>query len=442
MSQSDVFSAEAWRKPDRVVARFPFFYGWAILPMTMLAQIATSPGQTFGVAFFNASFRRDLGLTTTQIATAYMLGTLVASLPIAYVGRLMDRYGIRRTMFVVVLLFGAACMLTSQVSGIVSLFAAFVLLRLLGQGALSLLAGNTMAMWFHARLGTVTGLMSVGMAGAMAIVPPFFLYLIDTYRWRGAYIILGLLIWVILLPMLAVFFRNRPEDIGQQTDGRREPGNRSRDELRAERTAMDPAGDFELSAALRTRAYWIMLIMTATWGMIGTAIIFHITGLFEVRGLSEAHAAATFSTFAIAMAVMQLIGGVLADRLPLNLLMAVAVSVMTVCMCLLAGGQADWTVPAYAGFGAAQGMLGAVSNTAWPRYFGRAHLGKIRGTVMTVVVAGTGLGPFCLGGLYDLLGSYAPTLWTFAAIYSAVAVSTLFATPPGRNAVRQHSTAH
>lgn len=54
----------------------------------------------------------------------------------------------------------------------------------------------------------------------------------------------------------------------------------------------------------------------------------------------------------------------------------------------------------------------------------------------TVVVAGTGLGPFFLGGLYELLGSYAPTLWTFAAIYALVAVSTLFATRPGTRLAR------
>ena len=50
------------------------------------------------------------------------------------------------------------------------MFLAFFLLRSLGQGSLGLLAGNTLPMWFHRRLGTAMGIMSLGMACTMAAV--------------------------------------------------------------------------------------------------------------------------------------------------------------------------------------------------------------------------------------------------------------------------------
>lgn len=75
------------------------YYGWVMLPLSMGALIASSPGQTFGVSIFNEPMRSSLGLSHGQLAAAYMLGTLLGAIPIAYIGRQMDRHGLRRTMF-------------------------------------------------------------------------------------------------------------------------------------------------------------------------------------------------------------------------------------------------------------------------------------------------------------------------------------------------------
>ena len=187
---------------QRLARRLPFYYGWIMLPIAMLAAIATSPGQTYGVSIFNAYFREALGLSHSQLTGAYMFGTLLAALPQSYIGSLMDRFGIRRVMFVVVILFGLACVFMSQVISLLMLFVAFFFLRLLGQGALSLMANNTVAMWFQTKLGTVAGVMNAGVAGAIALTPPLFLLLINQFGWRGAYAILGGLVCLIMLPLL------------------------------------------------------------------------------------------------------------------------------------------------------------------------------------------------------------------------------------------------
>lgn len=204
----------------RLAARLPFYYGWVMLPIAMLAAIATGPGQTFGVSVFNPSLRLTLGLSHSQLTGAYMIGTLLAALPQPYIGSLMDRFGIRRVMFVIVILLGLACIFMSQVQGLLMLFLAFFLLRLLGQGALTLLATNTLAMWFQVRLGTVAGIMNAGVAGSIALIPPMILVLINQVGWRGAYATLGVLVWLVMLPLLLLFYRNRPEDVGQSLDGR------------------------------------------------------------------------------------------------------------------------------------------------------------------------------------------------------------------------------
>src|SRR5690606_13768559 len=86
------------------------YYGWVMVPVAVAAVVATSPGQTYSIAPFNESFRADLGLTHTQLTAAYMFGTLLAAVPLFWVGRAMDRHGLRRTTAAAVVLLGAACL--------------------------------------------------------------------------------------------------------------------------------------------------------------------------------------------------------------------------------------------------------------------------------------------------------------------------------------------
>jgi sugar phosphate permease len=337
----------------------------------------------------------------------------------------MDRHGIRRVMFIIVILLGFACIFMSQVQGLLMLFLAFFFLRLLGQGALSLMANNTLAMWFQVRLGTVAGVMSAGVAVSIALIPPMILALINLFGWRAAYIVLGVMVWLVMLPLLLLFYRNRPEDVGQSLDGRT-----STDTTIAVEEEKDTVS-LSLKEARHTRAYWILLILAAAWGLIITAVFFNIVPIFTNHGLTDANAAATFTTVALALATLQLIGGVLADRIHLNWL--AAFSTLTLTAGILALSQADSVMLAqlYALLiGIGQGLFGAVNNTVWARYFGRAHLGKIRGTVAMAMVAGSSAGPFIMGVTYDIFGSYEVSLNLFIAALIPLAIASLWATPP------------
>ena len=154
------------------MSRLPFFYGWLMVPAVMLISICTSPGQTYGVAVFNPYLREALGLSNSELSGAYMAGTVLASLPLTYIGALMDRYG--------------------------PLFIAFFFLRLLGQGSMGMLARNALAMWFHKRLGFASGLANLGMAAAVGGMPALGFWLIESYGWRGAYAVLGGAVWLLL----------------------------------------------------------------------------------------------------------------------------------------------------------------------------------------------------------------------------------------------------
>ena len=417
-----------------------FFYGWVMLPISMLTLIASSPGQTFGISIFNEPMRGSLGLTHGQLAAAYMLGTLFGALPIALIGRQMDRYGLRNTLLVVVTLFSFACLLTSVVQGWWSLVIAFGLLRMLGPGALALLSSNTLPFWFDRRLGMVEGLRNVGMAVAMASIPAFNLWLVTHWGWRGSYMIMGSGVWLVLFPLIVRYFRNHPEEVGQVLDGVNAPRRReSRPASQTLSAATDPLWGMTLEQALRTKAFWIVASGTAANGLIHTALFFCLVPIFQERGLGAVDAAVTLTVFAIALAGMQFIGGTLADRMPARWLLFVGMLCLSLAIGMLFVAQSAIVAHAAgAMLGVGQGIFFGVSQPLWARYFGRTHIGKIRGALMTFNVGSSSLGPLVAGFTRDWQGDFSLALILFLLLPLPIAVLSLFVHPPSRDSSAVH----
>ncbi|MEE3258801.1 MAG: MFS transporter [Candidatus Latescibacterota bacterium] len=409
------------------MSRLPLFYGWLMVPAVTLISICTSPGQTYGIAVFNPYLRAALGLSSSELSGAYAAGTMLASLPLIYVGALMDRYGPRRVLVGVVFLFGTTCLGVTQISGLFTLFLAFFFLRLLGQGAMSMLARNALAMWFNRRLGLASGLANVGIAAAIGVIPALGIVLIETYGWRGAYAVLGGAVWLLLFPLLAFVFRNRPEDMGQLPDG----GVVDEDKVGESARVADPV--FTLRQVWRSRAYWIAVCCMASWSMSGTGVQFHIVSIFAGRGLDAAAVAKMFSIYAFIVASSRVGGGMLADRVPLNLLLMVALICQCAGLTVLNALDAAWlpyVFPVCSALGS--GLLMSVGETMWVRYYGRRHLGKIRGSVSTIGVAASGAGPFLMGVAFDYFGGFSEVLWACAGLAAPLAVVALAATQPKR----------
>lgn len=396
-----------------------------MLGIATAGSMMTTPGQTAGVSLFTPSFEAALGLSRTQQTGAYAMGTFLASLAMTYVGAQMDRFGIRRVMGVVVALFGLACVYTGFVSGFWTLFIAFLFLRLLGQGSLSLLSQNTAAMWFDRRLGLVQGVINIGFSLATAGIPVLAFWLIDQFGWRLAYPILGGIVVTVMLPLVIFVYVNRPEELGQRPDGAPiDPYHALAEEVVGE-------GDFTLAEALQTPAYWIIAGMMFAVSMIGTAIAFNALFLFAEFGLSNEDIVTVLATIGLTQAIAQIFAGWLADTVPLRWLAVVNMMGQTGALVLLLQVDSTWTATVFA---VTAGLFNALHNGVvgplWARYYGRMHLGKIRGSIFTAAVGGSSLGPFVMGALFDWTGSYTPSIVIFIVIYALLVVLTPFARQP------------
>ena len=60
------------------------------------------------------------------------------------------------------------------------------------------------AQWFVAQRGRAMAVMGLGFAASLALLPPFSRALIDAFGWREAYVALGVLVWLLVIPATAL----------------------------------------------------------------------------------------------------------------------------------------------------------------------------------------------------------------------------------------------
>lgn len=409
-----------------------FFFGWLMLAAGALCLFASGPGQSHAFSVFITPIGEDLGISRTAVSTAYAAATLAAACGLPWVGRLVDRFGVRAVMLWVGALFGAGAAAFGQVPNLWLLAVGFAALRFLGQGSLMICSYNLVAQWFSRKRGLAMGLASLGFSLSMAVHPTFSHWLIDEAGWRQAWLWLGVSTWVLLVPCAALLVRNRPEDLGLAPDGEPAP------DIAA--NSAEP-GDFfaeaglTLREAMRTSAFWICAVAVATLSLTITAIFFHQVSILESRGLSPGDASRVFAVSALTMVAFMPVFGRLLDRLRTRTVFAGGLLLMSCSLTALAAVSGDLSAVF---FGIVFGIANAGSHNLlayiWPRFFGRRHLGSIQGASQMVSVLGASVGPIPFGLAWDLYGSYTGALFAFALLPLLCAAAVWFIREPGRTA--------
>ena len=417
-------------RKSRLVTTSPIYYGWVILVVGTIGMILTGPGQTYAISVFIDYFIVDLEISRSLVSTLYTAGTLIASFAMPFVGRQLDYRGSRQMMAIVALLFGIACIYMSTVSNVLMLGIGFVALRMLGQGSLSLVSRNAINQWWVRRRGMVMGIAGMAMALLSTGSFPYLInLLIPRFGWRMTYVLLGLMIWVIVLPLALIFIRNRPEEYGLPPDGiplatgtgqGKDPQPLEENWTRAE--------------ALRTSTFWLISAGIMLMSAISTGLTFHIFDIFRDSGLNSNITAFVFVPMSVTAAIVQLVGGILVDRLPVRIVLAVALCIQAVVLAMapfLSSIELAYLFGILAG--TRSGLQMVVSSVIWAKYFGRLHLGSIAGVAATLSVAGSALGPMPFGIARDIMGNYQAVLIGFAVLPLLLAVATLlFVRPPRR----------
>lgn len=333
---------------------------------------------------------------------------------------------------------GGSLLALSRVQSLLQFYLIFGVLWSLGFSTMSgMVTSTVVSKWFVQRRGRAMAIAATGISiGGMALTQ-LTGFLLVHYQWRTAWVVLGVLLIVVVVPLALLMMRRQPEDMGLRPDGddqaplrpnRPSPAPPRR--WRLSRRRIEET-DWTLREAARTPALWILVVAMSLSGLALSTLTIHTVPLLQDRGLSVATVTTEVTLFALGALSAKVVWGVATEFVPLRYLASINYLGSTISLVLLMNvhsHHAAWIYGAVGGF--TQGAMPVVQSLLWPDYFGRASLGTIRGSLAPIGALSSGFGPFLGGALFDATGSYSLLLVILASAIAAAGVLMLLARPP------------
>ncbi|MFB4162973.1 MFS transporter [Alteribacillus sp. JSM 102045] len=407
----------------------PFFYGWIIVLISGLGAFFSGPGQTYTFSVFFDAYIQDFSASRTTISGIYSAATLCAGLSLFLIGRLIDKKGQRFMAVTVGTMLAIACFWNSMLLGPIMMFIGFYLLRLFGQGSMTLVPNTLVPQWFDKQRGRALSFMTLGVLISAAALPPINLFLMETWGWRFAWQLWGILLLVVFVPLAFIFIRNKPEDVGLLPDD----AGKGKDQMQAaaESAKKRKASSWTVQEAVRTRQFWFAMLCAAVPALINTGITIHLFSILGEKGIERTVIAFLLSLMPIAGFIFTLAAGFIVERLPIHHVYSAGFILNAATLIMLIYVQQIWLVVIYIVlWGVFDGTTKICNNIIWPNYFGLNNLGKLKSMATTTVVVGSALGPLPFGMAFDYFGSYNEILWIMMFLPLAAGILALLSPPP------------
>ncbi|HET6572366.1 MAG TPA: MFS transporter [Fimbriiglobus sp.] len=393
-------------------ARRPVYYGWVMLVLAAAAMAGTLPGRTIGLETITEPILADprLGLTADDLSWLNFWAVVLGAVLCLPVGWLIDRVGVRLVLAGVAAGLGLSALWLTAAADQRTFFLALLLVRGLGQGALSVVALAMVGKWFTRRLGVAMGVFTVlltfGIIGGYTGLKEA----VAASGWRPAWQGLGWVLLAGLAPLGLLLARSTPETIGLPADAPTDPADEAR-----------PALDLPWRTALGSSAFWVFTLTAALFNLMLSAITLFAERLLTARGFP---AEGKTQAIELMLGVMtfaglptNLLGGWLAGRVALGRLMAVGMAALAGAL-LVFPFVAD--VGSAAGFGALLGVSGGLVTVVffavYGTGYGRTNLGVIQSAAQVVTVLASAVGPVLLTRTERTFGSFDPLFFVAGAV--------------------------
>ena len=196
----------------RPSARRGIFYGWYIVGVGFLANVASSFALASTMGIFLKPLTVDLGVSRGIFSLLRSGEGIIGACIAPLVGTLVDRYGGRWLMVIGTGIVAAGYFLLSWVDS----FAEFAGIRLtlvtLGDAMMGYMVVNVIiAQWFSRYRGRALAISSMGVGFAKVCMPMVAASLIVWLGWRQTWFVFGLMILgLLVVPALAII-RRAPE---------------------------------------------------------------------------------------------------------------------------------------------------------------------------------------------------------------------------------------
>jgi MFS family permease len=388
------------------------FYGWVIVGVGIIVT-CVGFGAMLSLSVFLQPMAEAMGWSRTGIATAAMLNFLCMGLGAFMWGALSDRYGTRTVVLCGGALLGLGMVLASRASTLLEFQLLYGAVVGVASGSFYAPMTATTAKWFTRNRSLAVALVSAGLSVGSTVMAPLARWMITTYDWRTAMLVIGDLVWLVIIPA-ALFLRNPPTSATSTV-------------------AVAAGGGTELTIGqvVRTPQFAAIALTHFACCAAHSGPIFHMVTHAIDRGVPAMAAATVLSAAGLASLSGKIGCGIFADRVGAKrtLVAGLALQAVAISLYLFSGGLASFYGLALM-FGFAYGGVMPLYAILVREYFGERIMGAAFGAVSLAATLGMAMGPWAGGWLYDAVGSYA---WMFigsAAIGVGAVVIALTFRPP------------
>ncbi|MPZ77297.1 MAG: MFS transporter [Deltaproteobacteria bacterium] len=405
---------------DKITARSRgFFYGWWMVAVGCGMRMLGGGFHLYGFTIFFLPITQELGLTRAATSLVFALARAEGAIEGPLAGYLIDRFGPRPMMLAGVVLSGLGYMLLAGVETYYGLVVVY-----LGLISLSFSAGfmhSPMVLansWFIRRRALAMTLISSSIGIGGTLITPLLAFSVQTWGWRHGAFLAGLTMILIGVPV-ALLVKRSPESMGLFPDGvppQTDASSAANTTTKNAAPAKQGEAEFTLWEAMRTSAFWMMILATTTRVGVFNAITVHFVPIMVWKGATEQRAAAMLATMALMSLPSHLLVGWIADRVSKPRLMAACMGLGAVSLFFLAYGEGEWSLWT---FTLLFTFMEAIFPVGWATvgdFFGRKSFATIRGTMSFFYLWGPALGPVVTGLVYDRYQSYAPMMSAYIAL--------------------------
>jgi len=371
-----------------------------------------------GVSVYTDHLIENLKLSRVQISTAYMIGTLTSALLMTKAGIFYDRFGARVAAAGSAFFLGLCLIFLSEsvvittyinnVTGLPSISIAFALMvlgflgiRFFGQGVLTLVSRGMVMRWFDVHRGFAAAIMGIFTSFGFSYAPRILQGLIDFSSWDRSWLVMGLVLIFLVLPFIIIIFRDSPEDchIKMEQGVRIKTGSH-----------VKPGGlkkQYTLDEAKKDPQLWFYLVLLFYWALYNTAFTFHVISIFSSLGKNTTEAVAIFLPISIISVGARFLGSWLSDIVRMkHIFYSLVICAFLAAFSITLPYNGSTEILLIITMGLSAGLFGVLTSVAWPKLYGREHLGAISGLAMSFMVAGSALGPWIFSIMETIWGHY------------------------------------
>jgi MFS family permease len=426
----------------QLIKRQGIFYGWYIVGVGFLANVASSFALASTLSIFLKPLTAELGISRGVFSLLRSGEGIVAACLAPLSGTLVDRYGGRWLMAIGAAIVGVGYLFLSRVES----FAEFAVIRLtlvtVGDVLMGYMVVNVVvAQWFVRKRGRAFAFTSMGVGFAKVCMPVLVAWLLVSLGWRQTWTVFAALSMALLVLPALLVIRRSPEEMGLRPDGATgavnqdgstSPKGKPWDSFAAD----DSEAIWTRAEAVRSSAFWLLVITFGISSVGVTGLNLHVYPYVTDIGHSPVVAATVMSVIASMQLASPLAWGFLAERIDPRYaaMLRFVVQGVGLGLAIMTGNL----FCLYAGFflyGIGLGGNMVLPDILWASYFGRRSLGKVRGMGLLISQVLAAFGPPFFGFLFDATGGYGLSFALFGCALMTSALLSLMLKPPRKSTV-------